>query len=118
MIIEKSSSNHTVLESGSVITYSNENEVLFSIKMDDTFSFDLLLKFTSNGEEQHQLQQSVSGNTITLNCVNFDNPLGTGTKKPIELATFDNKKVYINFWVNALGDNALKKIAYTFYTER
>lgn len=118
MTIEKSSSNHVILESGSVITYSNENEVLFSIKMDDSFGFDLLIKFTSNGEKQQQLQQSVSGNTITFNCVNFDNPLGTGTKKPIELATFNSKKVYINFWVNALGDNALKKIAYTIYSER
>lgn len=118
MIIEKSSSNYIILESGSVITYSNENGVLFSIKMDDTFSFDLIIKFTGNGEKQHQLQHNVSDNTITLNCVNFDNPLGTGTRKPIELATFNNKKVYINFWVNALGDKALKKISYTFYSER
>lgn len=86
--------------------------------MDDSFGFDLLIKFTSNDEEQQRLQQSVSGNTITFNCVNFDNPLGTGTKKPIELATFNSKKVYINFWVNALGDNALKKITYTIYSER
>ncbi len=118
MIIEKSSSNHVILESGSVITYSDENEVLFSIKMDDSFSFDLLIKFTSNGENQQQLHQSVSNNTITFDCVNFDNPLGTGTRKPIELATFNNKKVYINFWVTALGDKALKKISYTFYSER
>lgn len=29
MIIEKSSSNHVILESGSVITYNNENEVSY-----------------------------------------------------------------------------------------
>ena len=29
MIIEKSSSNHVTLESGSVITYNNENEVSY-----------------------------------------------------------------------------------------
>mgnify|MGYP004482798713 CR=1 FL=1 len=109
MEIQISSSNHDVLESGTVVTYNKENEVLFSIKMDATFSFDLMLKFTSNGEKQHQLQQNISNNTITLNCVNFDSILGTGTRNPIELATFRDKKVYINFWVNPLGDNALKK---------
>lgn len=118
MVIEKISSDHLVLDSGSVITYSNANDMLFSIKMGDSFSFDLALKFSSNSEKQQELQQSVSGNTITLNCINFDNPLGTGTKTPIELATFNGKRVYMNFWVNALGDKALKKIAYTFYSER
>ena len=56
MIIEKISSNHIILESGSVITYSNENEVLFSIKMDDSFSFDLLIKFTNNGEKKSPVE--------------------------------------------------------------
>jgi len=118
MVIEKSSSNHIILESGSVITYSNSNEVHFSIKMDDSFSFDLILKFSSDDEKQYRLEQNVTNNTITLDCINFDNPMGTGTKKPIELATFNNKKIYINFWVNSLGKNALKKIAYTVYSER
>lgn len=119
MKIEKTSSGYTILESGSIITYDQENnDILFSITMDESFSFSLSLKFTSNSEKQYQLQQSVSENTITLNCINFDNPFGTGTNKPIELATFQNKKIYINFWVTALGNKGMKQISYTFYYEQ
>ena len=118
MTIEKLSSEHIILDSGSAITYSNTAELTFSVKMDDTFSFLLILKFENTGENQHELKQSVSGNTITLTCVNFDNPLGTGTTKPIELATFNGKKIYVNFWVYALGERSLRKIVYSFYSER
>lgn len=113
-----SSSEHDILNSGSVITYSNTAELSFSIKMDDTFSFQLVLKFESTEEKQHELKKNVSENTIILTCVNFDNSLGTGTTSPIELATFNGKKVSVNFWVYALGDKSLRKIVYSFYSER
>ncbi|MBQ2961097.1 MAG: hypothetical protein IJE09_07740 [Oscillospiraceae bacterium] len=118
MIIEKTSSNHIILDSGSAITFNSTAELSLSCKMDDTFSFSLVLQFESNGDGQHVLKQSISGNTITLTCFNFDNPLGTGTTKPIELATFNGKKIYFNFFVYALGDKALRKIVYSFYSER
>ena len=118
MDIEISSSNHIILDSGSVITYSDTAELSFSIKMDNTFSFQLILNFESTGESQHQLKQSVSENVITLTCINFDNSLGTGTTRPIELAIFNGKKIFINFFVYALGDKSLRKIVYSFYSER
>ena len=59
MIIEKSSSNHVILESGSVITYSDENEVLFSIKMDDSFSFDF---GTPNSKPKQKKPQKLKSN--------------------------------------------------------
>lgn len=118
MTIEKSSSNHIILESGSAITYSSAAELSFSVTMDDTFGFLLVLNFESTDEKQQNLKKNVSGNTITLTCVNFDNSLGTGTTKPIELATFNGKKIYFNFWVYALGEKSLRKIVYSFYSER
>ena len=118
MVIEKASSNHIILDSGSAITYNKTAELSFSIQMDATFSFLLILKFESTGETQHELKKSVSENTITLTCVNFNNSLGTGTTTPIELATFNGKKIYFNFWVYDLGSNSLKKVVYSFYSER
>lgn len=116
--ITKSSQKYDVLESGSLITYSNNADVTFNLTFDDTFAFGLVLEFGSDGEKEHKLFKKVDQNTITLVCTNFDNPLGTGTIQPIELATYGNKKVYLNFWVNALANNSLKKISYTFYIEK
>ena len=118
MKIKKISSDHNILESGSVITYSDSNNLLFSIQMDESFGFELDFRFDSIKDEGRQLKKTVTNNTITLTCVNFDNTLGTGTKGPIELATFNGKKIYINFWVTALGENALKMVYYTIYSEK
>ena len=118
MNIEVTSANKSVLDSGTVIIFDNSADLSFDIKMDDSFSFSLILKFEKKDGEKYELKPSFSNNTITLTCVNFDNVLGTGTSTPIELATFNGKKVYINFWVNALGSNSLKEITYTFYSER
>lgn len=117
MKIEKSSSNHTILDSGSAITYSNTAELSFSVEMDNTFSFKVILKFENTDNNQYELKHNISDNTIILTCVNFDNPLGTGTTNPIELATYNGKKIYFNFWVYALGAKSLRKVAYTFYSE-
>lgn len=118
MIVEKISSNHIILDTGSAITFDSTAELSFSCKMDDTFSFLLVLQFESNSDGQHVLKKNISGNTITLTCTNFDNPLGTGTTKPVELATFNGKKIFFNFFVYALGDKTLRKIVYSFYSER
>ena len=118
MLIEKTSSDHIILDSGSAITFNSTAELSLSCKMDDDFGFTLVINFESNGDKQRSLKQSVDGNTIQLTCINFDNSLGTGTTKPIELATYNGKKIYINFFVYALGEKSLRKIVYTFYMER
>lgn len=118
MIIEKTSSDHVILDSGSAITFNSTSELSFQVTMDASFSFLLVLKFEDTDENQHRLEQNVSENTITLTCINFNNPLGTGTTVPIELATFNGKKMFIHFWVYALGDKSLKKVVYSFYSER
>ena len=118
MTIQKTSSNHIILDSGSVITYDDTAELSFLVQMDETFEFSLVLKFErTDGKKQH-IKHNVVDNTIELTCVNFDNSLGTGTTKPIQLATFNGKKIYINFWVYALGEKSLKKVVYSFYSER
>jgi hypothetical protein len=38
---------------------------------------------------------------ITLTCVNFNEPLGTGTSQPIELAEAGGKKLFVSFWAYA-----------------
>lgn len=118
MIVKVSSANMDVLASGSVLAFSSTSDVLLEVKISESFSFDLVLKFESNGEKQHVIKPNIDGNIITLTCVNFDNALGTGTATPVELAVFEGKKVYINFWVYSLGQNAARKVSYTIYKEK
>lgn len=118
MEITKSSSNHEILDSGSIILFDGDAELELSIKMDDSFQFGVILRFESTNDGKQNLTSDVNDNKITLSCINFNNILGTGTRQPIELAQFQGKRVYMHFWVYALGDTSLRRIAYTFYMER
>lgn len=116
MTIEKSSDNYKVLESGSVMNYSHNSPLTFSVQMDSSFSFSLIFKFEDNDASDYNIKSTVSGNVITIICTNFKSALGTGTTVPIELATFQGKKIYIIFWIYGLGEKAPKKIDYTFFS--
>jgi hypothetical protein len=47
--------------------------------------------------------------------------LGTGTTVPIEIATYNNKKVEMHFWSFLLGNKETtfaRRIDYSFYIEK
>ena len=118
MKVTKKISNYEIVDSGSLITCDNSQRVEFTVECDNGFVFILRFEFEKNSDNGHNLKLRIdNNNTIVFLCTNFDNTLGTGTNKPIELATVDNKKIYINFWIYALGQDTLKKIDYTIYKE-
>ena len=118
MTIEKTTSDYLIIDSGAVITYSGKSDLTLSIKTDNDFSFSIEIKFVSTNDKVHKIERNVSGNLLTLTCVNFDNPLGTGTAEPLDIATVSGKKLYLNLWAYALGAGAQRYVVYTFYRER
>lgn len=118
MKILKYSSNFEIIDSGALIAYDNDSNVIMSIECDENFTFNLKFVFDSSDCKDHNLKLRIDDNTIELTCTNFDNALGTGTAKPIELATVNGKKVYLNFCAYSLLNNAMRKIDYTIYVER
>ena len=117
MIISKTSGEKQVLDSSSIILFDTTSTVNFNIQCDDTFSFELIFKFMNDNSKKQELKIEASENIITLLCLNFNNVLGTGTKQALEIATFEGRKIYINFWVTALGKDSLKRLDYTIYRE-
>lgn len=112
------SDNNLILDSGSLLAFSSTSDIQFDIKMSEHFSFNLTFKFESNGKKEYDIKSSIQGNNIVITCINFDNPLGTGTNKPLPLATFGGKQIFLNFWVYGLGNNSARKIIYTLYKEK
>lgn len=118
MTIEKTTSDYTIVDSGAVITYSGMSDLTLSVKANKDFTFSIVIRFESAKEKEQKIERNVSGNLITLTCVNFDNSLGTGTAEPLDIATIEGKKLYLNLWAYALGAGAQRYIVYTFYQER
>lgn len=118
MVIEKTSADYIIVDSGTAIGYNGKSDITFSIETDDQFSFSVKIVFESNDEKKHLIRKSVTGNVITLVCVNFDSEIGACSADPVPLATVEGKNWYLNLWAHTIHNGAQRYIVYTIYRER
>lgn len=112
MKIKLSTNGYQIINSGLAFLYDNESELTMNIDTEKNFSFTLVLKFKTTENKEQSIEKNINENTITLICNNFENPLGTGTVKPISLATLDNKDLLLHFW--SYTQDAMRKVEYSF----
>ena len=119
MVIEKTSSDYVIVDSGSTITYNGTADITLSIKASDQFSFLVKIIFeSSENKDQHRISKHVSENVITLTCHNFDSELGACNADPIPLATVGGKAWYLNLWAYAIKKGSQRYVIHTIYRER
>ena len=115
MELNISTNQHKVIESGSIISYEKDSDIEMNVAFENGFSFKILFLFIDEKIKESRLDKEIKeGNKIIFKCVNFDNALGTGTVKPVSLATIENKEVFLHFWVYLLADKGARKLEYTF----
>lgn len=120
MNIEKSSLNYIIIDSGTIMNFNNSAPLQLKLTFDSSFSFIVNFTFENTNNNQQELKSSIDTktNTINLSCINFNNALGTGTTTPLELATYQGKKIFLHFWVYAMGKDSVKKLDYCLYQEQ
>ena len=106
---------HRVIASGSIIGFSGMPEYEFDLQEADRFSFTLKLVFEEKEGNEQTVNSDVNDGNITIHCVNFKNPLGTGFTKPVELATVGGKKIFFKFVAYNMKD--LPVLEYAFYED-
>ena len=107
-----------VLDSGTIITYKNE-QIAFIVSMKD-YSLTISISFVINDRipkffvETNPIE---STNTVEVICSNFqDKAAGGSLLHPLHIANYQGKKIYLSFVVRNIGDNLEVKIFdYTFY---
>lgn len=110
-----STNDYKVVHSGMVILDDPNSELRLGVIASENFSFNVVLKFIKNDDCNQGLDKEVDGNTIIFKCRNFNNALGTGTIKPLPIATVSGKDLSLHFWTYLLGDkNSARKVEYTF----
>ena len=99
-----------VLSSGSLIIDS-EQKIYFKIGS-MTFVFD----FQTDESGEKNVIQNHQGNTMYTHLINFNSSVGTGMKKPNQMATLSTgEKLYFSFAVYSLGKSP-KIFHYTWLT--
>lgn len=106
---------HRVIASGTVIGYAELPDFAFELQEEDRFGFTLKLIFEENASKKMSVTSDVNQDSITIHCTNFENSLGSGFTKPIELATVNGKKIYFKFVAHNMKQ--LPVLEYCFYEE-
>ena len=105
-----------IVASGSFIPFQNSPTEL--TLGDARNRMRLIISFSESSEkkEPHDKKQVVDKQTLKLELVNFNNPLGTGNIQPLKIGEFDKRQLYLQLKVyhQPKGD---KLVHYTIYRD-
>lgn len=98
-----------VLASGTVLTGDSRN-LEFKLA-----HLGVILQFHNDGTEtKMEATSDATSSILTLNLYNFNNSIGTGTTAPLEIGSFNGRKLMLSFMVYSLSPDSIKTVHYTF----
>jgi hypothetical protein len=108
------SGDKEVFQEGTVITFNNEGIIfeIKDIKVKLSFENDTSIKKPSMKAENSE------DKILTFKLINFNNPLGIATTKPLQIGTITGRTLFLNFSVHTIGNTAQKTVHYTYYFEK
>ncbi len=111
-----SSESAEILGNGSVISFGYD-PLIFKIQGSTNSIIVVTVKFMDDNKRTESYIDGGSTGQLTseVRFYNFNNDLGSGNTEPIDLATLDDKKLLLNFWVASMGTSRNHMIHYTWY---
>lgn len=106
---------YKVIGSGSVMTFEHK-PLKITVDPKAKQPVTLIIQFKNAKDTKKQdIHTATTDNTLTITLQNYNNSLGTGTIKPVEIGTFNSDRLWMHFRVYALDDKSDKLFFYTFY---
>lgn len=109
--IRKKVGDFALIEGGSIVLNQSNNVSFFFADLEIEIVF-------NNSEEKKQEVKAIpiGGKKLQLQIFNFDNPLGTGPKMPMSIATLNTgEEIYLQYVIYSI--NEIKVIHYSWYTK-
>ena len=110
------SGNKRVVSSGTVISF--DNNPIFIEVLDEAQSI-AKLQFIFNDDttiKEQSMSIAVVGDVLCFTLTNFNNPIGTGTTRPINFAKYGDIALYLHLRVTALN-NTDRTLYFTIYSD-
>lgn len=102
-----------IVTSGTIVAY--EGEPIRVPVVGDEESIDLVFVFEDEeGEGSRVDSEVIDATTLELKLVNFANPLGSGSPKPVDVGTLDGDPLHLHFRVRRL-EGSDPELTYTVY---
>ena len=123
--IKQSCGNYIVLQSGMVITTGKNEGLTLQLSLNNgvgssqfSFSIKFLFEDKDGEDKSYSTKSDIDNNSISITCINFNNPWGTGPINPINIATYLGRSIFLQFVIYEMGQGTAKKIEYCFYYQR
>lgn len=72
----------------------------------------------TDGNETPATKFEVNNEVLTVKCINFSRSTTAGLMTPVEIGTFDNKPIFLTFFVNSLTGKKKKNVSYSLYQKK
>lgn len=108
----------TILGTGSFLTFDGQNvEIEFGVAQGGDSPLKIVLEFNDEGGSTPQLESEVAENNKLMKLIlkNFNNEIGSGTIRPLEIGTYGGQRLFIGFRMETLEGGEQRTIHYTFY---
>lgn len=112
------SGNFEIIESNVIFMDSLQSEVLFHLAVNGKYFGDIRIRFISRKDESHSIKGGILNGEFTLDCINFNDSLGTGTPRPMELGMVEGKRLMMHLWSYLIGQDMVRKIEYSIFKEK
>src|SRR5262249_59634932 len=122
MPFDASSGPADILLSGTVIAFDG-NPIALHLPMapvkEEKPRSTLIFRFETDksAEGLRTSAKAVDDRTFEITLTNFDNPLGSGTSKPLHVGEFDGRPMFLQYRVYDLAGGD-KTLHFTLYVER
>ncbi len=113
--IKISVGDYEIYDSGVVISHENK-DILFEVK-----NLKIKIVFENNPDiKDYEAKISLpeDRSCMTLTLINFNNSLGTGLTKPVEIGTINGSRLFLQFIVYRLGESDSRMISYTWLIQK
>lgn len=100
---------YDVLEAG-CITSINGQDIVFTLNE----NMKARLRFLSSESEKQSVNASIENKELIIKLTNFNNPLGTELASPIEVGTFNDKKLFLHLRIQGMTKSKNRVVFYTW----
>lgn len=119
MQVNLSSGNYSIIASGESFLFGPDKDLTIQVDDRNEFQVKVVMKFTEDASGEHDIKTDVENDSLVITCVNFVG-FGAGLKRPAHIADVNEKKVYLMFSSDYLGDKEEKarSVKYTLFWEK
>lgn len=117
MQVHLTSGNNDVIANGEAFLFDPYGDLTIQVDDGNGFQVKIVMKFTEDHLGERKIETDVENDSLIITCVNFSG-VGTGVRRPTQIADVNGKKVFFLFSTDCTGDDEkIRSVKYTVFLQ-